>query len=209
MRVLTGTISAAQAGDAYALLAEILIQPCSPLPSARWSAPTAGCRASAVCIVAMGKLGGFEMTAASDLDLIVVYDFAAHAQQSDGLKPLPATQYYTRLTQRFISALASQTAEGSLYEVDMRLRPSGQKGPVATQLSSFIDYQQREAWTWEHLALTRARVVSGALDLRQRVEAGHPAGSHAARATAAKLPPTSTRCGPASTRRRAPRIAGI
>jgi [glutamine synthetase] adenylyltransferase / [glutamine synthetase]-adenylyl-L-tyrosine phosphorylase len=80
---------------------------------------------------------------------------------SSGLKPLPPTQYYTRFTQRLISALASQTAEGNLYEVDMRLRPSGQKGPVATQLSSFIDYQNSEAWTWEHLALTRARVVSG------------------------------------------------
>ena len=129
-----------------------------------------GVPGSAVCVLAMGKLGGLEMTAASDLDLIVVYDFAAHAQQSDGLKPLPATQYYTRLTQRLISALASQTAEGTLYEVDMRLRPSGQKGPVATQLSSFIDYQQREAWTWEHLALTRARVISGPADLRERAE---------------------------------------
>src|SRR6185312_13778149 len=111
------------------------------------------------------------MTAASDLDLIVVYDFAADAQLSTGAKPLPATQYYTRLTQRLISALASQTAEGNLYEVDMRLRPSGQKGPVATQLSSFIDYQQREAWTWEHLALTRARAISGPVALRQAVEA--------------------------------------
>jgi glutamate-ammonia-ligase adenylyltransferase len=125
---------------------------------------------SAVCVLAMGKLGGREMTAASDLDLIVVYDFAATAEQSDGARPLPAIQYYTRLTQRLISALASQTAEGSLYEVDMRLRPSGQKGPVATQLSSFVDYQQREAWTWEHLALTRARVVSGPPALRAAVE---------------------------------------
>jgi glutamate-ammonia-ligase adenylyltransferase len=170
VRVLTGTISAAQAGDAYALLAEILIQAMQSVAEREMERTHGRVPGSAVCIVAMGKLGGFEMTAASDLDLIVVYDFAAHAQQSDGLKPLPATQYYTRLTQRFISALASQTAEGSLYEVDMRLRPSGQKGPVATQLSSFIDYQQREAWTWEHLALTRARVVSGALELHQRVE---------------------------------------
>ena len=80
---------------------------------------------------------------------------------SSGVKPLAATQYYTRYTQRLISAFTAPTAEGNLYEVDMRLRPSGQKGPVATQLSSFIDYQSNEAWTWEHLALTRARVVSG------------------------------------------------
>ena len=89
----------------------------------------------------MGKLGGREMTAASDLDLILVYDFDAAATQSNGDRPLAPTHYYTRLTQRLISALSSATAEGTLYEVDLRLRPSGQKGPVATQLSSFIDYQ--------------------------------------------------------------------
>jgi glutamate-ammonia-ligase adenylyltransferase len=118
----------------------------------------------------MGKLGGREMTAASDLDLIVVYDFDAAATLSTGLKPLASTQYYTRYTQRLISAFTSQTAEGKLYDVDMRLRPSGQKGPVATQLSSFIDYQNNSAWTWEHLALTRARVVSGPAPLRAAVE---------------------------------------
>jgi len=99
-----------------------------------------------------------------------VYDFDPDATQSDGLKPLAPIHYYTRLTQRLISALASQTAEGSLYEVDMRLRPSGQKGPVATQLSGFTHYQQHEAWTWEHLALTRARVVSGPPALRAAVQ---------------------------------------
>jgi glutamate-ammonia-ligase adenylyltransferase len=110
------------------------------------------------------------MTAASDLDLIVVYDFDPNASQSDGARPLSVMQYYTRLTQRLISAFTAQTAEGRLYEVDMRLRPSGQKGPVATQLSSFTEYQHGEAWTWEHLALTRARVVSGPAPLRAAVE---------------------------------------
>jgi glutamate-ammonia-ligase adenylyltransferase len=124
----------------------------------------------AAAVIAMGKLGGREMTAASDLDLILVYDFDPAAMQSDGPRPLPPMQYYTRLTQRLISALSSATAEGTLYEVDMRLRPSGQQGPVATQLSSFIAYQAAEAWTWEHLALTRARVVSGPSALKQRVE---------------------------------------
>jgi glutamate-ammonia-ligase adenylyltransferase len=119
----------------------------------------------------MGKLGGREMTASSDLDLIVVYDFDAAAVQSSGAKPLSPTHYYSRLTQRLISALSAPTAEGTLYEVDMRLRPSGQKGPVATQLSSFIDYQAKEAWTWEHLALTRARVLTGPAGLRGRIEA--------------------------------------
>jgi glutamate-ammonia-ligase adenylyltransferase len=118
----------------------------------------------------MGKLGGHEMTAASDLDLILVYDFDEAATLSSGLKPLSATQYYTRYTQRLISAFTAQTAEGALYDVDMRLRPSGQKGPVATQFSSFVSYQDTEAWTWEHMALTRARVVSGPAALREKVE---------------------------------------
>jgi glutamate-ammonia-ligase adenylyltransferase len=117
----------------------------------------------------MGKLGGREMTAASDLDLILVYDFDPAATQSDGTRPLAPAQYYARLTQRLISALSSATAEGTLYEVDMRLRPSGQQGPVATQLKSFVDYQRNSAWTWEHMALTRARVISGPAELGTRV----------------------------------------
>jgi glutamate-ammonia-ligase adenylyltransferase len=111
------------------------------------------------------------MTAASDLDLIVVYEFALDAAQSDGARPLAPTQYYARLTQRLVTALSSPTAEGTLYDVDLRLRPSGQMGPVATQLSSFLEYQASEAWTWEHLALTRARVVTGPPEFRVRVEA--------------------------------------
>jgi [glutamine synthetase] adenylyltransferase / [glutamine synthetase]-adenylyl-L-tyrosine phosphorylase len=170
VRVLTGTISAAQAGDAYAQLAECMIQAMQGVAEREMARTSGRVDGGAVAVVAMGKLGGREMTAASDLDLIVVYDFAPEAQLSTGLKPLPATQYYTRLTQRLISALASQTAEGNLYEVDMRLRPSGQKGPVATQLSSFIDYQEHQAWTWEHLALTRARVISGQRALHNAVE---------------------------------------
>src|SRR5262249_52452757 len=86
----------------------------------------------------MGKLGGREMTAASDLDLILVYDFDAAAVLSSGVKPLAPIHYYTRFTQRLISAFTAPTAEGILYPVDMRLRPSGQKGPVATQLSGFV-----------------------------------------------------------------------
>lgn len=170
VRVLTDTISAAHAGGAYAHLAERLISAMQSVVErdlARTNGRVAG--AGAVTI-AMGKLGGREMTAASDLDLIVIYDFDPAAQASDGLKPLPPTQYYTRFTQRLISALSSQTAEGNLYDVDMRLRPSGQKGPVATQLSSFIEYQRREAWTWEHMALTRARVITGPPELRASVE---------------------------------------
>jgi glutamate-ammonia-ligase adenylyltransferase len=171
VRVLTGSIGASQAGGAYAQLAECMIQAMQELVEREMARAHGQVAGGAAVVVAMGKLGGLEMTAASDLDLIVIYDFDAEAVQSDGARPLPPTQYFTRLTQRLISAFTAQTAEGQLYEVDMRLRPSGQKGPVATQLSSFVHYQAGEAWTWEHLALTRARVVAGAPQLKVVVEA--------------------------------------
>ncbi|MEQ1669431.1 MAG: bifunctional [glutamine synthetase] adenylyltransferase/[glutamine synthetase]-adenylyl-L-tyrosine phosphorylase, partial [Hyphomicrobium sp.] len=109
--------------------------------------------------------------ASSDIDLILIYDCAPDAIQSDGRRPLAPSHYYARLTQRLITALSAQTAEGGLYDVDMRLRPSGQKGPVATRLSSFTEYQNTEAWTWEHLALTRARVIAGSFRLQDEVDA--------------------------------------
>jgi [glutamine synthetase] adenylyltransferase / [glutamine synthetase]-adenylyl-L-tyrosine phosphorylase len=171
VRVLTGTIGAEQAGPAYALLADHMIRAMAARVMADMELAHGHVPGGEAAVIAMGKLGGREMTAASDLDLIVIYDFDPAATQSDGARPLPPVQYYSRLTQRLISALAAQTAEGALYEVDMRLRPSGQKGPVATQLASFISYQATEAWTWEHMALTRARVVTGSAALTAMVGA--------------------------------------
>jgi [glutamine synthetase] adenylyltransferase / [glutamine synthetase]-adenylyl-L-tyrosine phosphorylase len=110
-----------------------------------------------VALLAFGKLASREMTARSDLDLIMLYD--AEAEESDGPRPLPTSQYYARLTQRLIAAVSAPTSEGVLYEIDMRLRPSGNAGPVATSLKSFLQYQHESAWTWERLALTRARVT--------------------------------------------------
>ena len=117
----------------------------------------------------MGKLGSREMTAASDLDLMVIYDFPDEAGESDGRRPLGAALYYARLTQRLIAALTAPTKAGKLYDVDLRLRPSGRKGPLATQLSAFSLYQREEAETWEHMALTRARVVAGDAGLAQEI----------------------------------------
>ncbi|MEM8789883.1 MAG: bifunctional [glutamine synthetase] adenylyltransferase/[glutamine synthetase]-adenylyl-L-tyrosine phosphorylase [Pseudomonadota bacterium] len=114
-----------------------------------------------LAILGMGKLGSREMTATSDLDLIVIYDPAGQGA-SEGAKPLAAPAYYARLTQALIAALTAPTAEGALYRVDMRLRPSGRQGPVAVGLTGFADYQTIRAWTWEHLALTRARVIAAA-----------------------------------------------
>jgi glutamate-ammonia-ligase adenylyltransferase len=161
-------MSPGQAGAAYAALAETLIEALAATVETELVRQHGRVPGGQAAVVAMGKLGGREMTAASDLDLIVVYDFAEGAQ-SDGPKSLSGSQYYTRFTQRLISALSAPTAEGSLYQVDMRLRPSGSQGPVATKLSSFIDYHRESAWTWEHLALTRARVVSGPPCLRRAI----------------------------------------
>jgi [glutamine synthetase] adenylyltransferase / [glutamine synthetase]-adenylyl-L-tyrosine phosphorylase len=111
------------------------------------------------------------MTAASDLDLILIYDFDADGAESDGPRRLGAGHYYTRLTQRLLAALTAPTKAGRLYEVDLRLRPSGRKGPVATQLAGFVQYQRGEAEIWEHMALTRARAIAGDADLAQEIEA--------------------------------------
>src|SRR3954447_25322071 len=118
----------------------------------------------------MGRLGSREMTASSDLDLILLYDFDDEYPDSDGSPSLHGAQYFARFTQRLISAFTTRTNYGVLYEVDMRLRPSGRAGPVASHLQSFAEYQEREAWTWEHMALTRARVISAPPEFRSRIE---------------------------------------
>ena len=124
-----------------------------------------------LAVVALGKLGSREMTAASDLDLMVIYDADPAGPESDGPRPLAASRYYIRLTQRLIAALTAATRRGPLYAVDMRLRPSGTQGPVATQFRGFVHYQAEDAETWERMALTRARVVAGDAGLGQRVAA--------------------------------------
>src|SRR3569833_1453550 len=110
------------------------------------------------------------MTASSDLDLILLDDFDSENPDSDGERSLHGAQYFARLTQRLISAFTTRTNYGVLYDVDMRLRPSGRAGPLAARIDSFADYQEREAWTWEHMALTRARVISGSPAFRERIE---------------------------------------
>jgi glutamate-ammonia-ligase adenylyltransferase len=124
-----------------------------------------------VAIVAMGKLGGREMTATSDLDLLCIYDHDPEATETVGGRPVAPSVWFARLTQRLIAALSAPTAQGTLYAVDMRLRPSGRKGPVAVHVRGFADYQRNDAWTWEHMALTRARVVAGDRELGRTIEA--------------------------------------
>ena len=121
-------------------------------------------------ILAMGRLGSREMTAASDLDLILLYDFDSEHPDSDGPRSLHGAQYFARLTQRLISAFTTRTNYGVLYDIDMRLRPSGRAGPVASRIDAFAEYQERDAWSWEHMALTRARVISASPAFRYRIE---------------------------------------
>jgi [glutamine synthetase] adenylyltransferase / [glutamine synthetase]-adenylyl-L-tyrosine phosphorylase len=169
VRVISGTLSARQAGAAYAAHAQTLIETLAARVEEELTATHGRMPGGQVAIIAMGKLGGRAMTAGSDLDLILVYDYQGDGAHSDGPRSLPGPQYYSRFTQRLIAALSAETAEGSLYQVDMRLRPSGSQGPVATKLSSFVDYQKGSAWTWEHLALSRARVITGPAPLRRQI----------------------------------------
>jgi glutamate-ammonia-ligase adenylyltransferase len=126
--------------------------------------------ASELVVLALGRLGGAALTHASDLD--VVYLFTGEwSAESDGPKPLGATLYFNRLAQRLTTALTVPTAAGPLYAVDTRLRPSGAQGPLAVSVDSFARYQRQDAWTWEHMALTRARVIYGSAAARTAVEA--------------------------------------
>ena len=169
-RILSGTVSAQQASTAFADVAEGIVHTVHGLVTDRFAAQHGRIRGQETAIVAMGRLGSREMTASSDLDLILLYDFDSEQPDSDGPRSLHGAQYFARFTQRLISAFTTRTNYGVLYEVDMRLRPSGRAGPVASHVASFAEYQEREAWTWEHMALTRARVISSSPDLRARIE---------------------------------------
>ncbi|MDO6727390.1 glutamine-synthetase adenylyltransferase [Cognatishimia sp. 1_MG-2023] len=166
---LRGVISAEEAGVQYAELAEAVLSALWPEVAQVFAEKHGPMPGRGAMVLAMGSLGAGQLNAGSDLDLIVIYD-AAGVEMSDGRRPLGARQYYSRLTQAMVTAVTAPMAEGRLYEVDMRLRPSGTKGPVATSLASFTDYQENSAWTWEHLALTRARPVAGDAGLMDAVE---------------------------------------
>jgi glutamate-ammonia-ligase adenylyltransferase len=170
-RVLSGTVSARAAGEAFANLADVIIRSMHRAVNSQFAAVYGRLAGQATAVIALGKLGGREMTASSDLDLILVYEFDPENPESDGERKLHGGQYFARLTQRLVSAMTAQTNYGKLYDVDMRLRPSGRSGPVATSVAAFEAYQRDEAWTWEHLALTRARVVSAPPALRERIDA--------------------------------------
>ncbi|MDH2326287.1 glutamine-synthetase adenylyltransferase [Cereibacter sp. SYSU M97828] len=167
---LRGLTDAFEAGKEYADLAEAALCALWPISVAEFARKHGPQPGRGAALVAMGSLGAGRLTSASDLDLIVIYD-AQEVEESDGPKPLATRTYFARLTQAFLTAVTAPMSEGRLYEVDMRLRPSGRQGPVATGLGAFRSYQMEEAWTWEHLALTRARPIAGDPSLMAEVEA--------------------------------------
>lgn len=154
---------------AYSRVAEAAIDVLASETIAEFSAAHGRVPDSELVILALGRLGGGALTHASDLDLIYLFtgDFQ---EESDGAKPLGATLYYNRLAQRVTAALSVPTAAGPLYAVDTRLRPSGTQGPLVVSLDSFARYQRENAWTWEHMALTRARAVFGSATARTELE---------------------------------------
>jgi glutamate-ammonia-ligase adenylyltransferase len=170
-RILSGTVSAQQASVAFADVAEGIVHTVHGLVTDRFVTQHGRIKGQQTAILAMGRLGSREMTASSDLDLILLYDFDSEHPDSDGARSLHGAHYFARFTQRLISAFTTRTNYGVLYDVDMRLRPSGRAGPVASRIDSFAEYQHREAWTWEHMALTRARVISSSPDFRAKIEA--------------------------------------
>ncbi|WP_264213226.1 glutamine-synthetase adenylyltransferase [Leisingera thetidis] len=166
---LRGLIDGQQAGAQYAELAEVVIAGIAPEVVAQFARKHGPPPGRGAAVLAMGSLGAGQIHSQSDLDMIVIYD-PGDAEMSEGKRPLATRPYYARLTQAFVTALSAPMAQGRLYEVDMRLRPSGTQGPVAVSLAGFTLYQQNEAWVWEHLALTRARVVAGDAGLAAEIE---------------------------------------
>ncbi len=170
VQILRNVTKSDAAGASFSDIAEVSIRALTPWVEKDFARQHGHVPGSAMAIVAMGKLGAREMMVGSDLDLVFIYDNPEEAERSDGPRPFTPHEYYARLSRRLIGAITALTAEGRLYQVDMRLRPSGSSGPIASNLEAFSRYQKKSAWTWEHQALTRARVISGPPALRRAIE---------------------------------------
>ena len=171
VHILRHAASVDESGRALSDIADTVLCGLYPCVLHEFSSAHGAISGPGLAVVAMGKLGAREMTVASDLDLVFIYEAGPDGDPSKGPKPLEPSQYFGRLSQRYISALTALTPEGRLYEIDMRLRPSGSKGPVASTLAGWRRYYRQDAWTWEHMALTRARVVTGSPELTAKIEA--------------------------------------
>jgi glutamate-ammonia-ligase adenylyltransferase len=168
---LEGRLDADKAGQGRAALADAALAALLRPVLTDFAQRFGRLRGGAMVVVALGKAGGREMMAGSDLDLMLVYDHPPEVTESRGARALPASQWFVRAAHAYVAAVTAPGVDGQLYAVDMRLRPSGNKGPVAVSLGAFESYHAGDAWTWERMALTRARVVAGPPALRARVEA--------------------------------------
>ncbi len=171
VRLINGVLTPVTAGAAFTALAEVMVDAILRRVGDELAIRHGRVPGARLCVLGMGKLGSGELTAGSDLDLILLYDHDPQVEFSDGDKPLPVAQYFARLTQRLIAAISARTAEGVVYDLDFRLRPSGNAGPLATEIYAWVKYQREDAWTWEKQALTRARPICGDPDLMAETEA--------------------------------------
>ena len=173
IQILKNDVSSCIAGKNLSLIAEITLQNLLAQTHEVFSLKHGIIKDSQFSIIALGKLGGKELTSISDLDLIFVYDYkgdnSSSQIKSNGKKPLELHQYYVKLSKKFLNSINVLTGEGRLYEVDMRLRPSGSKGALALDFKAFQTYHMTQAWTWEHMTLTRARVISGSSELNLKL----------------------------------------
>lgn len=165
-----GRLDVDAAGIVRTRLAEAALRSLLPRVLADFAERFGALPGGRLAVVALGKAGGREMMAGSDLDLMLIYDHPPEATESSGPRPLAPSEWFIRAAHAFVAALSTPGAEGAVYAVDMRLRPSGNKGPVAVSLAAFESYHANVAWTWERMALTRARVVAGPPDFRAEVE---------------------------------------
>ncbi len=170
-RLLSGVVDVGEAGPAFSNIANVVLDATLKAVGDAFAEKHGRVPGARLALLGMGRLGNCELTAGSDVDLILLYDHDPDVEESDGDKPLATGLYFARLTQRLIAALTVQMREGILYEVDFRLRPSGNMGPLATRIDSFRRYQATDAWTWERMALTRSRPIAG--DPEFRDEVGH------------------------------------
>ncbi len=168
---MEGRIDADEAGLRRTAIADAALEALLPPVLADFSSRFGRVRDGTMAVVALGKAGSREMMAGSDLDLMLIYDHEPDVSESRGARRLPVSQWFVRASHAYVAAVTAPGVDGPLYQVDMRLRPSGNKGPVAVSLGSFRRYHAESAWTWERMALTRARVVAGPAALRGRIEA--------------------------------------
>ena len=167
-QLIEGHADALTVGRSLADCADAAIRILLPVVAADYARAHGLVPGGELVVLALGRHGGRAMTHASDLDLVFLFT-GHHEVVSDGAKPLPASQYFNRLASRLVTALSVPTAAGALYEIDTRLRPWGAKGNLALSIASFARYHADEAESWEHMALTRARVVAGPSDQAQTV----------------------------------------